>query len=85
MTTTVDKSPNLSIRDICRICGTTPMTVYNWRNGRTNKTKLPCVVRKAGERGRVAFSAKALSAWLKRNAVQIVDRKEAKKLGIELG
>lgn len=80
----MNEKPNrLTIADACALTGATPMTVYNWRNKRTDKTKLPCVVKAAGQRGRVFFKPKAFAAWCQRNEVAIVDKKLARQFGIE--
>lgn len=78
------KDQRMTIADVCALTGATPMTIYNWRNKRTNKTKLTCNVKRAGSRSRVSFTPKTLSAWLKRNDVPIADKKVARQFGISI-
>ena len=69
----------ITIPDVCALTGVTHMTVYNWRIGGRDKTKLPCVLQRAGTRSRVRFKLPALVKWADKNGVPI-DKRQLKKI-----
>lgn len=55
--------------DVVWLFETTPMTIYNWRQGAARKTRpLPCEI---GEDGSVSFAATALRKWAKENGLTL--------------
>ena len=67
----MSKSEALTISDVARMAGVTPMTVYNWRHGRTGMKPLPCLYEPAGERARVRIPKKQFLRWAQRNGIEV--------------
>lgn len=78
------KGDELTIRDIEALTGATAMTIYNWRQGRTDKSPLPWieVPTKGGLKPRVRFKRSAFVKWSAKNGIEL-DKRAAKRLGIE--
>lgn len=78
----------LTIRDVCAIASVTQMTVYNWRQQRTDKSKLSTVRVTKGKRGKrlhvpgVRFKEDQFLAWAQKNGVGI-DARALKRVKAE--
>lgn len=73
------KQETVSIAQACRMANVTPMTVYNWRYGRTGRDPLPYkeVQPRAGEgeRKRVQIPLSGLRKWAKKYGVTLREGK----------
>lgn len=54
-------------KDIENICNVTTMTVYNWRLGHSDKSKLPCHTEPRGTRNSIYFLSGEVKKWLEEN------------------
>lgn len=79
------KGDELTIRDIEALTGATAMTIYNWRQGRTDKSPLPWVEvpTTGGLKPRVRFKRAAFVKWARKNNIDL-DKRAAKRLGVTL-
>lgn len=77
-----EQQQQLTIADVCALTGATPMTVYNWRHKRTDKTRLPCTIKQHGQRTRVIVKPQLFSKWCSKNGIEIVNKRLAREFGI---
>ena len=67
----MSKPESLSISDVARMANVTPMTVYNWRHGRTGKKPLPCKYEPAGDRSRVRIPKAQFLRGAAQNGIEV--------------
>lgn len=69
---TAKSTHTLTTKHVMKSFGIGQVTAYLWRQGTKTREPMPCKVEKTGRANNVSYSAKELTAWAKKNKVEIV-------------
>ena len=69
---TAKSTHTLTTKHVMKSFGIGQVTTYLWRQGTKTREPMPCKVEKTGRANNVSYSAKELTAWAKKNKVEIV-------------